>query len=90
MLKVPSSDKPGQVVFAMDRLLYSRNGCGDRAGKRGVDGSDPSAGVFLAHQGTSPLAGHKKILIADSHKDEINHWLRDAWRGHRSPPLVHC
>jgi len=39
MLKVPSSDKPGQVVFAMDRLLYSRNGCGDRAGKRGGDGS---------------------------------------------------
>ena len=39
MLKVPSSDKPGQVVFAMDWLLYSGNGCGDRAGKRGVDGS---------------------------------------------------
>ena len=44
--------------------------------------SHPSAEVFLAHQGTSPLAGHKKIIIGESHKDEIDHWLRDAWRGH--------
>ena len=44
--------------------------------------SHPVSKAFLAHQGTPPILGHRKITIAEAHKDDINHWLRDAWRGH--------
>lgn len=44
--------------------------------------SHPSSGIFLAHQGTPPIPGHRKVTISSAHKDEINHWLRDAWRSH--------
>ena len=44
--------------------------------------SHPSSGIFLAHQGTPPIPGHRKVAISSAHKDEINHWLRDAWRSH--------
>lgn len=44
--------------------------------------SHPSSGIFLAHQGTPPIPGHRKVTISSAHTDEINHWLRDAWRSH--------
>ena len=33
--------------------------------------SHPASEAFLAHQGTFPLPGHRKITIADSHRDDF-------------------
>ena len=52
--------------------------------------SHPSSGLFLAHQGIPSIPNHKKLTIAVSHKDEIDHWLRDAWRGHMWNKWLTC
>ena len=68
----------------MDRSRCLGNGCNVRAGWNEAGGSGHILHLvsswltkvllqFLA-TGKSPLVG--------AHKDEINHWLRDAWRSH--------